>query len=514
MIGRQPVLTIAVPVKDGEERLGLCLRQIDTFVEGWGEPCELIVVDDGSTDATPEILAAFADDHAYVRVLRHEVNRGKGAALKSAVAESRGELVATIDADATYALDPLPRFIEAIRAGHDAAIANRRDWRTQFVLHPRDFVYVGFRHALGGLFSWLARSVVGLRVSDCQAGFKVFDGAVARRLFPEVEADRFGFDVEVLALLQAEGLGVAELPATYLYEHQRSTVRLAHDGAHMLKRLFRVRGMLRRRRRSGEFVDAKRADYQQLARESGHPIQRFWHAGKWPLVAKRLPLEADDRVLDAGAGSSEVAARISEKVHFTCAMDLSPEPLAVLAGSHPEGPPEFLTERRPGSGGERAFVGADLNLLPFADDSFDKIVVLEVIEHLACERAGRYLCELRRVLAPKGQLLLTTPNYRSFWPVLEWLIDRFGGAAQMGGKQHICHFDPARLRRVLGDNGFRVRREGSVYHLSPFLSPIAPGLAERVYAWEMSWGGRFGPILYAVAEKTLAAGGLAEQDDG
>jgi hypothetical protein len=70
----------------------------------------------------------------------------------------------------------------------------------------------------------------------------------------------------------------------------------------------------------------------------------------------------------------------------------------------------------------------------------------------------------------------------------------------MGGEQHICRFHPAKLRRALTQNGFRVVREGTVYHLSPFLAPLAAKLANRVYSWELRRGGRLGPIVYSVAE--------------
>ena len=78
-----------------------------------------------------------------------------------------------------------------------------------------------------------------------------------------------------------------------------------------------------------------------------------------------------------------------------------------------------------------------------------------------------------------------------------WLL---GGAAEMGGKQHICRFHPRTLREALEQNGFRVTRRGSVYHLSPFVALVAPRLAEKIFTWELGRGGSLGPILYSVAE--------------
>jgi len=503
----EPYLTIALPVKDGEARLQQTLDEVEAAGARLGRAFEIVAVDDGSTDGTRGILERHAAGRPHVRVLVHDENQGKGAALKSAAAVSRGAILATIDADATYALDGLPDFLAAIEAGCDAAIGNRRDARTRFLLNPRDFAYVGRRHAMGWLFGWLGRVITGVRVADFQAGYKVYRGEVARRLFPQVEAQRFAFDVEILALLQHGGHRIAELPVTYVYRHQPSTVKLFRDGFRMVARLLRVRRKLRRLRRSGRFADHTRGDYQDLARREGHPVQRFWHAKKWPLVVDKLQFRASDRVLEVGAGSSEIPQRTSERVALSCATDFSPAPLAYLASQG------LVAGEDGGSGSGSAgqgaadaarprvcLVGADIQALPFRDGSFDKVIVLEVIEHVPAESIPRYFGELRRVLAPGGELLVTTPNYRSSWPLLEWLVDHFGGAAQMGGKQHIARFHPGRLRAALERGGFRVKQSGSVYHLSPFLAPLSLRGAERVFAWELRRGGRWGPILYSVAE--------------
>ena len=492
MPSTNPYLTIALPVKDGEARLGQMLEQVDALVGRLDRTCEVIAVDDGSVDATARLLADFAAVHPYLKVVTHERNRGKGAALKTAAAASNGELLLTMDADATYSLDVVDAFLEALESGHDAAIGNRRDRRSQFVLHPRDFAYIGRRHTMGWIYGVVARLLGGLRVKDSQAGFKAYRGEVARKLFPQVEAERFAFDVEILALLQFYRHPIAELPVIYVYRHQPSTVHLFRDGFRMLRRLLTVRLKLRRLRRSGRFADHTRGDYQHLARTEGHPIQRFWHAKKWPMVADSLEFSDDDRVLDVGAGSSEIAAKMRRRCAFACATDFATAPLAHLS--------EEGAGNDAGADSRVCFVGADIHALPFKDGSFDKVVVLEVIEHIPRDGIPRYFGELRRVLAPGGQLLVTTPNYRSSWPVLEWLVDHLGGAAEMGGKQHICRFHPRMLREALEQNGFRVTRRGSVYHLSPFVSLVAPRLAEKIFTWELGRGGSLGPILYSVAE--------------
>ena len=86
-------------------------------------------------------------------------------------------------------------------------------------------------------------------------------------------------------------------------------------------------------------------------------------------------------------------------------------------------------------------------LLPLPDNSFDCLILSEVIEHLEAPQVS--IREATRVLRPGGRLLLTTPNYRSFWPIMEWAVDHGNMAPKMAGEQHISKFNPASLRGLL-----------------------------------------------------------------
>jgi 2-polyprenyl-3-methyl-5-hydroxy-6-metoxy-1,4-benzoquinol methylase len=138
-------------------------------------------------------------------------------------------------------------------------------------------------------------------------------------------------------------------------------------------------------------------------------------------------------------------------------------------------------------------------LLPLPSASFECILLSEVIEHLEAPQVS--IREAARVLRPGGRLLVTTPNYRSFWPVMEWGVDRMNMAPKMAGEQHISKFHPASLRQLLTDCGLKIEYSGTIYTLSPFLSLVSTKWAESELSRELERRSSLGMILVAVAVK-------------
>jgi SAM-dependent methyltransferase len=126
-------------------------------------------------------------------------------------------------------------------------------------------------------------------------------------------------------------------------------------------------------------------------------------------------------------------------------------------------------------------------------------VLSEVIEHLETPQIS--IREAVRVLCPGGRLLITTPNYRSFWPLMEWTIDRLNMAPKMAGEQHISRFHLSSLKRMLIDRGLEIEYAGSIYNLSPFISMVSTEQANNWLRRELSSGSALGMILVAVAVK-------------
>jgi len=236
-------------------------------------------------------------------------------------------------------------------------------------------------------------------------------------------------------------------------------------------------------------------DYQYRALHSGHPMQRFWHGGKLTMIDQLIcpHLEAGSRLLEVGCGAGNLLLRATVPGSFPVALDLSMQALIFVrsrleeASSGVEAPTGFACTQAIGES------------LPWKDESFDCVLMSEVIEHL--EAPQNSVREAVRVLCPGGRLLITTPNYRSFWPVMEWAVDRLNMAPKMAGEQHISRFHPSSLKNLLIGSGVRIDYAGSIYNLSPFLSLISPEQAKRQLQRELDGHSALGMILVVVAVK-------------
>jgi 2-polyprenyl-3-methyl-5-hydroxy-6-metoxy-1,4-benzoquinol methylase len=236
-------------------------------------------------------------------------------------------------------------------------------------------------------------------------------------------------------------------------------------------------------------------DYQYRALHAGHPMQRFWHGGKLTMIDQlvRPHLRAGSRLLEVGCGAGNLLLQAAVPGSYPMALDLSMQALTFVRSRLQE------AGAGPGAPGGYACTQAIGEALPFSDGSFDCVLLSEVIEHLETPEIS--IRAARRVLKPGGRLLVTTPNYRSFWPLMEWTIDRLNMAPKMAGEQHVSRFHPASLKRMLVEAGLNLEYSGSIYNLSPFLSLVSLGRAKHQLQRELNRRSGSGMILVAVAVK-------------
>lgn len=240
MVARSTV-SLVLPVFDGAAFIERSMREALGWMDLDGARDELLVVDDGSRDATPRVLQRFSEADARVRVLTNPVNRGKGYSVRRGLSAARGDLRVFTDADLTYTMSSVEAIVQALRSGAEVAVGCRVHERSRYVVAPSFFRYIYTRHNAGRIFNALVRATVVPHLRDTQAGIKGFSARVVDELFPRLVKDRFSFDVELLYLAQREGCRIEEVPVTYFYRKEASTVRFARDTFEMCRDLLDIR---------------------------------------------------------------------------------------------------------------------------------------------------------------------------------------------------------------------------------------------------------------------------------
>ncbi|MCU1345933.1 MAG: glycosyl transferase family 2 [Acidimicrobiia bacterium] len=230
--GKTP-LSIVVPAFNEAHRIPNTLPRLLELVP---EEVELIVVDDGSTDATADLLRTFLRGRPNCAVFNLPENGGKGAAVRAGMLHAQGEVVVFMDADLSADLAALPRLVEALEHA-DVAIGSRKS--------PDAEIEKGIgRKVVSAAFAIVTRLMTGLRFGDTQCGFKAFRRDATRLVFSHQQLDGFAFDVEILLLAHRLGLKVAEVPIRWA-DAEGSTVRWWIDPLKMMRDIVRIKWLTR-----------------------------------------------------------------------------------------------------------------------------------------------------------------------------------------------------------------------------------------------------------------------------
>lgn len=214
-------------------------------------------------------------------------------------------------------------------------------------------------------------------------------------------------------------------------------------------------------RRTGDAIEIS-GDYQARALKSDRAAQRFWHEAKFRLIERVAMPEKNERVLDAGCGSGTISYFLSQHAGEAVGIDSNPSAISYARDAYKVPNLQFR-------------VGQFDDLIN--EKPFDKIYCIEVIEHLYEYQVTEVLSLFHRLTNPGGQLFLTTPNYRSAWPVIEWALDRLSLAAKMDEVQHVTHFTKRKLTAACERTGWKVHHIGTFNGLAPFIAPVSRRLA-------------------------------------
>lgn len=215
------------------------------------------------------------------------------------------------------------------------------------------------------------------------------------------------------------------------------------------------------RRRQRDAIDIS-GDYQARALYSERAAQRFWHEAKFRLIERIASPAKHERVLDAGCGSGTISHFLSQHAAEVVGVDSNPSAIRYATETYKAPNLRFRLGQFDELKDERAF---------------DRIYCIEVIEHLYEQQVAEILLLFYKLANPGAALFLTTPNYRSPWPVIEWLLDRSDLVAKMDKAQHVTHFTKRKLAAMCEEAGWSVSHLGTFNGFAPFVAPLSRRVA-------------------------------------
>ncbi len=230
-----PTYSIIIPAYNEGARLGTTLDRVLNYVAAQRWDAEVIVVNDGSRDQTPDLVRSYAQTHPALRLLENPGNRGKGYSVRNGMLHAAGEILLFSDADLSSPIEEAIKLFAAIRSGADIAIGSR--WLQPELQAHRQSV---LRQFYGRIFNLALRILLGLKFKDTQCGFKAFTCKAAQTIFPLQEIERWGFDPELLYLARRSGLKVKEVAV--VWSHSEGTrINPLRDGLRMFAEVLKIR---------------------------------------------------------------------------------------------------------------------------------------------------------------------------------------------------------------------------------------------------------------------------------
>ena len=231
-----PKLSLIVPAFNEEARIATALERISAYLGTLPVPAEIIVVDDGSAEpGRRAVNAAVAElPEGLARVIRHEANRGKGAAVRTGALAAQGDYVAFIDADLASPPEDLTGLLQALESGADVAIGVRRQADGSDMRSRRGFA----RRLAGQAYAQAMRLLLLPDIDDSQCPLKAFRRSAAQRLFVLQQVETWAFDAELLFLARKLRMHVVQVPVSWRAvagSHLRLEPRMAQELLNLLR---------------------------------------------------------------------------------------------------------------------------------------------------------------------------------------------------------------------------------------------------------------------------------------
>ena len=203
-------LSVIIPAYNEAKQLPLTLIDIDKHLKNAGFSYEIVVVNDGSKDATAEVVERFSHIMENLRLIDQK-NTGKGGAVKHGMLEAKGQIRLFMDADNSTSVDQFAKMVPHFKEGYDIVIGSRDIEGAQLV-PPQPW----YKRLGGNVGNLIIQALLLPGIWDTQCGFKAFTEESAEKIFPLIKIKRWGFDVEILSLAKKFGYKIKEIPVVWV----------------------------------------------------------------------------------------------------------------------------------------------------------------------------------------------------------------------------------------------------------------------------------------------------------
>lgn len=410
---RRPRLSIIVPLYNERHLVGeLLSRILESPARSWVD-FEILVVDDGSTDGSRELVREIAAREPAIRVLEQPENQGKGSAVRRGIAEAAGDLILFQDADLEYDPRDYDRLLKPFfEDGADAVYGSR------FASSERRRVLY-FRHSLGNrLITFMSNWFTDLNLTDVETCYKMIRAPLLKSI--PLRSNDFRLEIEITAKLSKRGCRIFEVPVSYVGRTYQEGKKIGwRDGFRALTGILKY-----------WLIDDLYTD-DAFGGQILHTLERTRRFNRW-MVSRVLP-DVGHRVLEIGAGIGNITGFVLPRDEYV-ASDINPNYLHYLHNF---------------AAGKPYLSVAQVNLDQPGDferlrGRFDTVICLNVLEHVKNPNAA--LENLFSALAPGGRALLYVPRGQALYGALD---DALG---------HRCRYNPGMLRQEVEAAGFEVER--------------------------------------------------------
>jgi SAM-dependent methyltransferase len=416
------LLTVVVPVYNEEEFVALSIERVlkAPLPDGLGR--EIIVVDDGSVDGSADVLVELARQYPEIQIVRHPVNRGKGAAIRTAIQKARGEFIVIHDADLEYDPKDFMQLLQPLVDGQADVVVGSRFQSAG----PRRVLY--FWHSLANRsLTNICNMAADLNLTDVETCYKAFRTQLLQSI--PLRSERFGFEPEIIIKIAQRRARIYEVPISYYGrtydEGKKIRLKDAFQALFVILRYWLTRDI---------YLDPGAQILDTLAE-----TPRF---NKWMADTVRPFL--GPRVLEIGAGIGNLTRNLSSHRKMYVASDIDGEHLARL-GTRFHNRPNFQV----------CYCDvADPAAFRDFTARFDSVICLNVVEHVEDDRMA--LANISSALVQGGRAIVLVPQDQSIYGTLDKVLG------------HYRRYAEAELRQRMEDAGLHVKQ---VIHFNRITRP-------------------------------------------